>query len=158
MVSTKYKHFQNWPIKHFLPLLSKTAMLCWKRCFAYTEWEWSTIHTVYTRIYIGTKNHFSGFAGWIGAFSSISSTGNSVRYSIPAPCQNHHLSRFTNIMDLKSYRVHWQCVHPQTDHATFRPTLSVHTTNHMLWEFAPVTFFHIHFPSLNYTDKRRTFC
>jgi hypothetical protein len=79
IASTKYKHFQNWPIKHFLPLLIKTAMLCWKRCFAYKEWEWSTIHTVY--IYIGTKNHFSGFAGWIGAFSSISSTGNSVRYS-----------------------------------------------------------------------------
>jgi hypothetical protein len=36
--------------------------------------------------------------------------------------------------------VHWRSVHPRTDHATFRPKLSVHLTNHLLWQFAPVTF------------------
>ncbi len=37
-------------------------------------------------------------------------------------------------------KVHWRSVHPQTVHATFRPTLSVHPTNCLLWHFTTVTF------------------
>ncbi len=36
--------------------------------------------------------------------------------------------------------VHWRSVHPQTDHATFRPTLSIHLTSRLLWHFTNMTF------------------
>ncbi len=43
--------------------------------------------------------------------------------------------------------VPWRSVHPQTDHATIRPTRSVHAMNRLMWQFTTVTFFHLYDPS-----------
>ncbi len=57
--------------------------------------------------------------------------------------------------------VPWRSVHPQTDHATFRPKLSVHPTNRLLWQFTTVTFVHLYDPStyfLSTPASRWTVC
>jgi hypothetical protein len=55
----------------------------------------------------------------------------------------------------------WRSVNPQTDHATFRPKLSVHPTNRLLWQFTTVTFVHLYDPStyfLSTPPSRWTVC
>ncbi len=57
--------------------------------------------------------------------------------------------------------VTWRSVHPQTDHATFRPKLSVHPTNHLLWQFTTVTIVHLYDPSMYFLStppSRWTVC
>jgi hypothetical protein len=50
----------------------------------------------------------------------------SLRYNIVPPPD------LRTLFNLKLL-VPWRSVHPRTDHATFRPTLSVHPTNRLLW-------------------------
>jgi hypothetical protein len=63
---------------------------------------------------------------------------------------------------LEYYRaVPWRSVHPQTDHATFRPKLSIHPTNRLLWKFTTVTFVHLYDPSTYFSStpaSRWTVC
>ncbi len=57
--------------------------------------------------------------------------------------------------------VPWRSVHPQTDHATFRPKLSIHPTNRLLWQFTTVTFIHLYDPSMYFSStppSRWTVC
>jgi hypothetical protein len=46
--------------------------------------------------------------------------------------------------------VSWRSVHPQTNHATIQPTLSVHPMNRLLWQFALLTFWHLYDPSRSF--------
>jgi hypothetical protein len=57
--------------------------------------------------------------------------------------------------------VPWRSVHPQTDHVTFRPKLSVHPTNRLLWQFTTVTNVHLYDPSTYFSStlpSRWTVC
>ncbi len=57
--------------------------------------------------------------------------------------------------------VPWRSVHPQTDHATFWPKLSVHPTNRLLWHLTTETFIHLYDPStyfLSTPPSRWTVC
>jgi hypothetical protein len=48
--------------------------------------------------------------------------------------------------------VPWRSVHPQTNHVTFRPKLSVHPTNRLLWQFTIVTIVHLYDPSTYFSS------
>ncbi len=57
--------------------------------------------------------------------------------------------------------VPWWSVHPQTDHATIRPTLSLYPENRLLWQFTTVIFFHLYNPSRYFSctpASRRMVC
>ncbi len=50
--------------------------------------------------------------------------------------------------------VPWRSVHPQTDHATFWPKLSIHPTNRLLWQFTIVTIVHLYDPSTYFSSTK----
>ncbi len=93
------------------------------------------------------RDNFRGLSGPVkkerGQFQKIVGTWEKGTGTIPGDCQELAKNKREKFRGLSvaGARVPRRSVHLQNDNATIQPTLSVHPTNCLLWQFAPVTFF-----------------